>query len=70
MPGVGPPTLACLSATPALAQEKAKDSGHAKVLHLTGVQRNHHSDRDQALYLANVLEDTGRSHVMIVEEAS
>ncbi|MBV8557057.1 MAG: hypothetical protein JO116_15955 [Planctomycetaceae bacterium] len=53
-----------------MAQEKAKDSGHAKVLHLTGGQRNHHSDRDQALYLANVLEDTGRSHVMIVEEAS
>ncbi len=70
VPGAGPLTLACLSATPALAQEKAKDSGHAKVLLLTGGQRNHHSDLDQALYLANALEDTGRSEVVIVEDAS
>ena len=70
MPGAGPLTLARLSATPALAQEKAKDSGHAKVLLLTGGQRNHQSDRDQALYLANAVEDTGRSEVMIVDKAS
>ena len=37
---------------------------------IIGGQRNHHSDRDQALYLANALEDTGRPEVMIVEEAS
>jgi uncharacterized protein len=37
---------------------------------LIGGQRNHHSDRDQALYLANALEDTGRSEVTIGEDAS
>jgi uncharacterized protein len=70
VPGAGPLTLACLSTTPALPLEKAKDSGHAKVLLLTRGQRNHHSDRDQVLYLANALEDTGRSEVTIGEDAS
>ena len=50
--------LACLSATSALAQKKAMDPGYAKVLLLTKGQRNHQGSRDQALYLAPILEDT------------
>ena len=55
-------------ATPALAQKKAPNG--AKVLLLTGGQRQHHGYRDQALYLANLLEDTGRFEVTIDEDAA
>ena len=57
-----------LHPTPALAQKKAPSG--AKVLLLTGGQRQHHGYRDQALYLANVLEDTGRFEVTIDENAA
>jgi type 1 glutamine amidotransferase len=37
---------------------------------LSGGQRQHHGYRDQAFYLANALEDTGRYQVTIVEDAA
>jgi type 1 glutamine amidotransferase len=52
----------------ALAQKKAPDG--AKVLLLTGGQRQHHGYRDQAFYLASALEDTGRYEVTIDEDAA
>lgn len=60
--------LACLTAPPAAAQKKAPDG--AKVLLLAGGQRQHHGYREQALYLATALEDTGRYEVTIVEDAA
>jgi type 1 glutamine amidotransferase len=59
--------LAILGASPAFAQKKAPDG--AKVLLLSGGARQHHGYRDQAFYLANLLEDTGRFQVTIVEDA-
>lgn len=53
---------------PAWAQKKNPDG--AKVLLLTGGQRQHHGYRDQAFYLANVLEDTGRYEVTLAEDAA
>jgi uncharacterized protein len=50
------------------AQKKAPNG--AKVLFLCGGQRQHHGYRDQALYLSNALEDTGRYEVTIVEDAA
>lgn len=58
----------CIWTAPALAQKKAPSC--AKVLFLSGGQRQHHGYRDQALYLANVLEDTGRYEVTICEDAA
>jgi type 1 glutamine amidotransferase len=60
--------LACLATSPAWAQKKVPDG--AKVLLLTGGQRQHHGYRDQAFYLASVLEDTGRYEVTLAEDAS
>jgi type 1 glutamine amidotransferase len=63
--------LGCLSAlmpTPASAQKKAP--GGAKVYLLSGGQRQHHGYRDQAFYLAGLLEDTGRYEVTIGEDAA
>ena len=60
-------TLACLAVGPAWAQKKAPDG--ARVLLLSGGQREHHGYRDQASYLANLLEDTRRYQVTIVEDA-
>jgi type 1 glutamine amidotransferase len=51
------------------AQKKAP-AGAAKVLLLSGGQRNHHGYRDQAFYLASALEDTTRFEVTIVEDAA
>jgi len=62
--------LACLAARPALAQKKMKDPQGKRVLLLTGGQREHHGYRDQALYLSNVLEDTGRYAVTLCEDAA
>ena len=63
-------TVTCLSllAVPCYAQKKAPDG--AKVLLLTGGQREHHGYRDQALILANLLEDTKRYQVTIVEDGA
>jgi type 1 glutamine amidotransferase len=60
--------LAGVLAGPALAQRKAPDG--AKVLLLSGGQREHHGYRDQALYLASALEDTRRYQVTICEDAA
>ncbi|AMV38566.1 ThuA domain-containing protein [Planctomyces sp. SH-PL62] len=53
---------------PATAQKKAPDG--AKVLLLSGGQRQHHGYRDQAFYLSAALEDTGRYEVTQTEEAA
>jgi type 1 glutamine amidotransferase len=62
------PALAITSAAPALGQRKAP--GGAKVLLLSGGQRQHHGYREQALYLAAALENTGRYEVTIDEDAA
>jgi uncharacterized protein len=54
--------------SPASAQKKVPDG--TKVLILSGGQRNHHGYRDQALYLSNALEDTGRYEVTINEDGA
>ena len=56
------------ASAPALAQKKAPDG--AKVLLLSGGQRQHHGYRDQAFYLTAELENTGRYEVTITEEAA
>ena len=53
---------------PAQAQKKVPNG--AKVLLLAGGARQHHGYRDQALYLAGALEDTGRFEVTIAEDAA
>lgn len=60
--------LVGLTAPSADAQKKAPKG--AKVLLLSGGARQHHGYRDQALYLANALEDTGRYEVTIAEDAA
>jgi type 1 glutamine amidotransferase len=60
--------LSFAQALPALAQKKAPDG--AKVLMLSGGQRQHHGYRDQALYLSGMLENTGRYQVTISEDAA
>jgi len=60
--------LALHAGTQAMAQRKAP--GGAKVFLLTGGQRQHHGYRDQAFYLAELLENTGRYEVTIGEEAA
>ncbi len=61
-------TLTFLAGPPAEAQKKVPDG--AKVLILSGGQRNHHGYREQALYLAGALEDTGHYQATIVEDAA
>src|SRR3982751_724050 len=60
--------LTLLAAAPCWAQKKAPDG--AKGLLRTGRQRQHHGYRDQAFYLSNVLEDTGRCEVTTDEDAA
>ncbi len=60
--------LACWPAQRALAQKKVPSG--AKVLLLSGGQRQHHGYRDQALYLSAALENTGRFQVTITEDAA
>jgi type 1 glutamine amidotransferase len=60
--------LAALGTAPASAQKKAPDG--AKVLLFSGGQRQHHGYRDQAFYLSDALEDTGRYEVTINEDAA
>jgi type 1 glutamine amidotransferase len=59
--------IGCLAAA-AFAQKKAPDG--AKVYLLSGGQRQHHGYRDQAFYLAEALENTGRYQVTIGEDAA
>jgi uncharacterized protein len=58
----------CFLPQPTEAQKAAP--GGAKVYLLSGGKRNHHGYRDQAFYLANVLENTGRFEVTIGEDAA
>lgn len=60
--------LTCVLPAPALAQKRAPKG--AKILLLSGGQRQHHGYRDQALYLSSLLEDTGRYEVTICEDAA
>jgi type 1 glutamine amidotransferase len=53
---------------PAIAQQKVPNG--AKVLLVSGGQREHHGYRQQAHYLQKVLEDTGKFQVSITEEAA
>jgi type 1 glutamine amidotransferase len=57
-----------LPPTPGLAQKKNPDG--ARVLILSGGQRQHHGYREQSLYLAKQLEDTGRYEATICEDAA
>src|SRR5437762_14323006 len=50
------------------AQQKVK--GGAKVLMLSGGQRNHHAYRRQAFLLQKALEDTKQLEVTICEDAA
>jgi uncharacterized protein len=59
--------IGCLSGT-ARAQKKAP--GGSRVYLLTGGQRQHHGYRDQAFYLAELLENTGRFEVTLGEDAA
>ena len=61
-------SLITLMTSPANAQKKVPDG--AKVLLLSGGERQHHGYREQALYLAGLLEDTGHYQVTICEDAS
>jgi uncharacterized protein len=60
--------LAHVCSSPAWAQKKVPNG--AKVLMLTGGQRQHHGYRDQAFYLTSALEDTGHYQVTIAEDAA
>ena len=60
--------LLAFSATDSLAQKKAPKGD--KILLLTGGQRQHHGYREQALYLSQALEDTGRYEVTLAEDAA
>jgi type 1 glutamine amidotransferase len=60
--------LSC-SLVPALSAQKYAPGG-AKVFLLSGGKRQHHGYRDQALYLAKALENTGRFEVTIGEDAA
>ncbi len=60
--------LGALADSPAFAQKKVPNG--AKVLLLTGGERQHHGYREQALYLAGTLEDTGHYQVTICEDAA
>ncbi len=60
--------LCGLLASPAHSQKKAPTG--AKVLLLSGGARQHHGYRDQALYLAGALEDTGHYEVTIAEDSA
>ena len=57
----------CL-ASPAWAQKKLP--GGVKIYILSGGQRQHHGYRDQAFYLAELLENTGRFEVTLGEDAA
>ena len=55
-------------ASPTWAQKKSP--GGDKIYILSGGQRQHHGYRDQAFYLAELLENTGRFEVTLGEDAA
>ena len=62
----------CLLATllPSVASAQRKVPEGRKVLILSGGQREHHGYREQALYLASLLENTRRFQATITEDAA
>ncbi len=62
--------IALVGSMPGLAHAQKKNPNGAKVLLLSGGQREHHGYREQAFYLAKTLEDTGHYRVTIVEDAA
>ena len=72
MPRVRPIVALCagiiLLGPDAEAQRKVPDG--AKILILSGGQREHHGYREQALYLAGILENTRRFQATIAEDAA
>ena len=60
--------LMMLASSPARGQKKVPDG--TKVLILSGGQRAHHGYREQSLYLAGILEDTGHYQVTLSEDAA
>ncbi len=58
------------SGTEGRAYAQKKNPKGTPVLLLTGGAREHHGYRDQAFYLASMLEDTGRYRVTICEDAA
>ena len=68
-PGVAFACLALITFGPATVYGQKKAPGGGKVLILSGGQREHHGYREQALYLAGILENTRRFQVTIAEDA-
>lgn len=62
--------LALIAAGWGAATAQKKNPQGVPVLLLTGGQREHHGYRDQAFYLAGLLEDTGRYRVTLCEDAA
>ena len=62
--------LALASLAAGTAEAQRKNPNGTPVLLLTGGQREHHGYREQAFYLAGLLEDTGRYRVTLCEDAS
>lgn len=58
----------CGLAGPAAAQRKVPEG--ARVFLLSGGQRGHHGYREQAFYLSDALENTGRFQVTVGEDAA
>ncbi len=62
--------VSLIGLVPQAAQAQKKNPAGAAVLLLSGGLREHHGYRDQAFYLANALENTGKHRVTIVEDAA
>lgn len=60
--------IVCGLAGPAAAQRKVPEG--ARVFLLSGGQRGHHGYREQAFYLSDALENTGRFQVTVGEDAA
>lgn len=65
-----PLALALVALVSTTAKAQKKNPTGVPVLLLTGGQREHHGYRDQAFYLAALLEDTGRYRVTLCEDAA
>ena len=63
-------TLVLVGCLTGMAWAQKKAPGGARVYVLSGGQRQHHGYRDQAFYLAELLENTGRYEVTLGEDAA